>query len=45
MCINVHKICKDASKFLMLTALAGIGLGTSITDFRKAGFSLCSVNY
>ena len=28
---------KSASKFLMVTALAAIGLGTSITDFRKAG--------
>ena len=28
---------KDASKFLMVTALAAIGLGTSITDFKKAG--------
>lgn len=30
-------IMKSASKFLMVTALAAIGLGTSITDFRKAG--------
>lgn len=30
---------KSASKFLMVTALAAIGLGTSITDFRKAGFA------
>ena len=28
---------KGASKFLMVTALAAIGLGTSITDFKKAG--------
>lgn len=28
---------KEASKFLMVTALAAIGLGTSITDFKKAG--------
>lgn len=28
---------KSASKFLMVAALAAIGLGTSITDFRKAG--------
>ena len=28
---------KDASKFLMVTALAAIGLSTSITDFKKAG--------
>ena len=28
---------KSASKFLMVTALAAIGLGTSITDFQKAG--------
>ena len=30
-------IMKSASKFLKVTALAAIGLGTSITDFRKAG--------
>ena len=30
-------VMKSASKFLMVTALAAIGLGTSITDFRKAG--------
>ena len=28
---------KFTSKFLMVTALAAIGLGTSITDFKKAG--------
>ena len=28
---------KTTSKFLMITALAAIGLGTSITDFKKAG--------
>lgn len=28
---------KTTSKFLMVTALAAIGLGTSITDFKKAG--------
>lgn len=28
---------KGVSKFLMVTALAAIGLGTSITDFKKAG--------
>ena len=30
-------IIKSTSKFLMVTALAAIGLGTSITDFKKAG--------
>ncbi len=30
-------VMKSASKFLMVTALAAIGLGTSITDFKKAG--------
>ena len=30
---------KSASKFLMVTALGAIGLGTSITDFKKAGLS------
>ena len=29
-------ILKGTSKFLMVTALAAIGLGTSITDFKKA---------
>lgn len=28
---------KNTSKFLMVTALAAIGLGTSLTDFKKAG--------
>ena len=28
---------KSTSKFLMVSALAAIGLGTSITDFKKAG--------
>ena len=35
----VSGIMKTASKFLMITALAAIGLGTSITDFKKAGFA------
>ncbi len=30
-------VIKTTSKFLMVTALAAIGLGTSITDFKKAG--------
>ena len=30
-------IIKTTSKFLMVAALAAIGLGTSITDFKKAG--------
>lgn len=30
-------ILKGTSKFLMVTALAAIGLGTSVTDFKKAG--------
>ncbi|MBR2405879.1 MAG: putative sulfate exporter family transporter [Clostridia bacterium] len=30
-------VIKGTSKFLMVTALAAIGLGTSITDFKKAG--------
>ena len=33
----VSGVMKSASKFLMVTALAAVGLGTSITDFRKAG--------
>jgi len=30
---------KTASKFLMVTALAAIGLNTSLTDFKKAGLA------
>jgi len=33
----VSGILKTASKFLMVTALAAIGLSTSITDFKNAG--------
>lgn len=32
----VSGIIKGTSKFLMVTALAAIGLGTSITDFKKS---------
>ena len=32
-------VMKSASKFLMVTALAAIGLGTSIADFKKAGLA------
>ena len=32
-------IMKTTSKFLMVTALAAIGLSTSITDFKKAGLA------
>ena len=35
----VSAVMKTASKFLMVTALAAIGLSTSITDFRKAGLA------
>lgn len=35
--VVISKIIKSTSKFLMVTALAAIGLGTSITDFKKAG--------
>ena len=34
---TVSGMMKTTSKFLMVTALAAIGLGTSITDFKKAG--------
>ena len=34
---NVAGIMKGTSKFLMVTALAAIGLGTSLLDFKKAG--------
>ncbi len=37
--VEVSAVIKSASKFLMVTALAAIGLGTSITDFKKAGFA------
>ena len=36
---EVSAVMKTVSKFLMVTALAAIGLGTSITDFRKAGLA------
>lgn len=36
---EVSSVMKTASKFLMVTALAAIGLGTSIIDFKKAGFA------
>ena len=35
--VAVSGVMKSASKFLMVTALAAIGLSTSITDFKKAG--------
>ena len=34
---EVSGVMKSASKFLMVTALAAIGLNTSLADFRKAG--------
>lgn len=34
---GVSAVIKTTSKFLMVSALAAIGLSTSITDFRKAG--------
>lgn len=36
---EVAGVIKSTSKFLMVTALAAIGLGTSITDFKKAGLA------
>ena len=35
----VSGVMKTTSKFLMVTALAAIGLSTSITDFKKAGLA------
>ena len=35
--VAVAGVIKNASKFLMVTALAAIGLSTSLTDFKKAG--------
>ena len=34
---GVSVVMKSTSKFLMVTALAAIGLSTSLTDFKKAG--------
>lgn len=36
---EVGGIIKGTSKFLMVAALAAIGLGTSLTDFKKAGLA------
>jgi len=36
---GVSGMMKSTSKFLMVSALAAIGLGTSITDFKKAGLA------
>ena len=36
---DVSVILKTASKFLMVTALAAIGLNTSLLDFKKAGLA------
>ena len=35
--VGVSATMKTASKFLMVAALAAIGLSTSLTDFRRAG--------
>ena len=35
--VGVSGVMKTTSKFLMVTALAAIGLSTSLTDFKKAG--------
>ncbi len=36
---EISKIAKSTSKFLMVAALAAIGLGTSFKDMKKAGFN------
>ena len=36
---QISSLLKSASKFLMVSALAAIGLNTSLTDFRKAGLA------
>ena len=36
---EVSGLMKGTSKFLMVSALSAIGLGTSITDFKKAGLA------
>ena len=33
------EVAKTVSKFLMVTALAAIGLGTSFKDFKKSGIN------
>lgn len=35
----VGGVIKSTSKFLMVTALAAIGLSTSVADFKKAGLA------
>ncbi len=37
--VEISGIMKTASKFLMVTALAAIGLSTSLLDFKKAGLA------
>ena len=37
--VALSGMMKVSSKFLMVTALAAIGLGTSVTDFKKAGLA------
>ena len=37
--VALSGMMKASSKFLMVTALAAIGLGTSVTDFKKAGWA------
>ena len=37
--VGVSAVIKAASKFLMVTALAAIGLSTSLVDFKKAGLA------
>ncbi len=36
---NISSMAKEVSKFLMVTALAAIGLGTSFKDFKKSGIN------
>lgn len=37
--LEIGSVLKTSSKFLMVTALGAIGLGTSLTDFKKAGLA------
>ena len=37
--VAVSGVLKSTSKFLMVTALAAIGLGTGITEFKRAGLA------
>ena len=37
--VEISSFAKSVSKFLMVTALAAIGLGTSFKDMKKSGIN------